>query len=183
MDKIQPEKLVDPLFRDGLMEDLGPGVWSVAEPQVQTAVAVAITDNFLLAAGIVAISVLAILRMREIRLRGAEPLPAVSVERPEPPKPSNPNSRLREIPILERKAESAGVSNGFAALSDVVELQAPPKMGAVAPVIPSNGGTAQPHHDPLRRTVVAAAMVGAGMGVALSILTRRQPTSGADRSR
>ena len=76
--RIQPEKLVDPLFREGLVEDLGTEVWAVAEPQVQSAVATAITDNFLLAAGIVLISVLAILRMKEIRLRSAELPPAVT---------------------------------------------------------------------------------------------------------
>ena len=84
VDRIQPEKLVDPLFRDGLVEDLGTEVWAVAEPQVQSAVATAITDNFLLAAAIVLISVLAILRMKEVKLRSAElPGSAVAVERPE----------------------------------------------------------------------------------------------------
>ena len=81
---IQPEKLVDPIFRDGLVDALGPEVWAVTEPEVQSAVAVAITDNFLLAAGIVVIAVLAILRMKEIRLRSAELPAAPVVQRPEP---------------------------------------------------------------------------------------------------
>lgn len=180
VDHIQPEKLVDPIFRDSLVEDLGPEIWAVAEPQVQTAVAVAITDNFLLAAGIVAISVLAIFRMKEIRLRGSEPLPAVNVERPSPPKPRGP---VLEIPILPRRSDRAPeqaahpVRNGAAVDIYGLDLRsqlppAAPEMlnGAdrLGPAVDRNGAT-----PPLRRNVVAAAMIGAGMGVAISILTRR----------
>ena len=106
VEKIQPEKLVDPLFRESLMTDLGPEVWSIAEPQVQTAVATAITDNFLLAAAIVLISVLAIFRMKEIRLRSAALPSGVNVERPDPDPPKTEATRVVEFPILEPKPSS-----------------------------------------------------------------------------
>ncbi len=168
VEKIQPEKLVDPLFRDSLMEDLGPEIWSVAEPQVQTAVATAITDNFLLAAGIVLISVLAIFRMKEIKLRSAElPSPAVSVERPEreraepiPP----PVQSVREIPVSARPSRPAplnGASEMFA-----LELR-----GQFEPVSASLDEPQRPRS--LRRSILAAAVIGAGVGLAWWLVNPR----------
>ena len=172
VEKIQPEKLVDPLFRESLMEDLGAEVWSVAEPQVQTAVATAITDNFLLAAGIVLISVLAILRMREIKLRSAELPSAVNVERPEPElieRASVPSRSLFDIPILEPRANGASNGRVDAWQIDEIELrgQSRPRPPLEAVV---NGRRAS---TSLRRSIVAAAMVGAGLGLALSVFYPR----------
>jgi MFS family permease len=164
VEKIQPEKLVDPLFRDSLMEDLGPEIWAVAEPQVQTAVATAITDNFLLAAGIVLISVLAIFRMKEIKLRSAELPAAVNVERPDP-EPPRVSRNLVEFPILEPKPRpSLNGAVDFFDL-DLREQYVPP------PTPASSNGAQAP--SSLRRTVVAAAMIGAGVGLALSLVYPR----------
>ena len=168
VEKIQPEKLVDPLFRDSLMEDLGPEIWAVAEPQVQTAVATAITDNFLLAAAIVLISVLAIFRMKEIKLRSAElPSPAVSVERPEREQAAPiapPVQSVREIPVSARPSRPApanGASEMFA-----LELR-----GQFEPVLASLDEPQRPRS--LRRSIVAAAVIGAGVGLAWSLVNPR----------
>ena len=179
-ERVQPEKLVDPIFREDLMNDLGPEVWTVAEPQVQAAVATAITDNFLLAAAIVFISVLAILRMKEIRLRReGMPAAAVAVERPEPTRAiasrasGSVVSSARDIPISTRPSPPArltrlnGVSEVFA-----LELRAqlrPPDDVAVV------GNNRRPEPS-LRRSVVAAAMLGAGVGFALSFVYPRNRT-------
>ena len=61
--------MVDPDFRAELIATLGEDVWAVAEPAVQTVVANAITDNFLLAMGILVFAVAAMLLMREVPLR------------------------------------------------------------------------------------------------------------------
>ena len=180
-DRVQPEKLVDPIFREDLMNDLGPEVWTIAEPQVQAAVATAITDNFLLAAAIVFISVLAILRMKEIRLRReGMPAAAVAVERPEPTgaptgtiasRPSGSIvSSARDIPISTRPSQPVRL-NG---VSEVFELELraqlrPPDDVAVV------GNSRQPESS-LRRSVVAAAMLGAGVGFALSFVYPRSRT-------
>ena len=180
-DRVQPEKLVDPIFREDLMNDLGPEVWTIAEPQVQTAVATAITDNFLLAAAIVFISVLAILRMKEIRLRReGMPAAAVAVERPEPTgaptgtiasRPSGSVvSSARDIPISTRPSQPVRL-NG---VSEVFELELraqlrPPEDVAVV------GNRSQPEPS-LRRSVVTAAMLGAGVGFALSFVYPRSRT-------
>ncbi|MYE06733.1 MAG: MFS transporter, partial [Chloroflexi bacterium] len=166
VDVIQPEKLVDPLFRDRLVEDLGAEVWAVAEPQVQTAVATAITDNFLLAAAIVFISVLAILRMKEIKLRSAELPAATSIERPEPkPEPPAAN-RFIEFPVLEPKR--AQTLNGAAEVFDLELRQQYPSLPPLRESGNGSGGAVS-----LRRSIVAAAMIGAGVGLALSLLYPR----------
>ena len=173
VDKVQPEKLVDPIFRDGLMEELGPEVWVVAEPQVQAAVATAITDNFLLAAAIVFVSVLAILRMKEIRLRReGVPSNAVDVQRPRPTRaiPSGPVvTSARDIPISLRPSRPARKTrlNGVSEVFDL-ELRGqvdPPSVAvAVDAAAPAPG---------LRRSVMAAAMLGAGVGFVLSLVYPR----------
>ena len=166
VDRIQPEKLVDPLFRDGLVEELGPEVWAVAEPQVQTAVATAITDNFLLAAAIVLISVLAILRMKEIRLRSAELPPAVSIERPDPGPSEPPSRNVIEFSVLE--STQSQPLNG---LVDVLQIE---MREQYAPQPPLDGALTQRQgQGSLRRSVIAAAMVGAGLGLAVSLLSPR----------
>ena len=166
VEKIQPEKLVDPLFRDGLVEELGPEIWAVAEPQVQTAVATAITDNFLLAAGIVLISVLAILRMKEIRLRSGELPPAVNVERPDPEPEVSPSEHVIEFPILEPR--QARPLNG---LTEVIGIRMREQYVPQTP--PGRPPDRDDHAGSLRRSVVAAAMIGAGLGLALSLLYPR----------
>ena len=173
-DRVQPEKLVDPIFREDLMNDLGPEVWIIAEPQVQAAVATAITDNFLLAAAIVFVSVLAILRMKEIRLR-REGMPAASiaVERPEPTRAiaSRPSSSVvssaRDIPISTRPSQPARL-NG---VSEVFELELRAQLHPPDDVdVVVNNRRPEPS---LRRSVVAAAMLGAGVGFALSFVYPR----------
>ncbi len=173
-ERIEPEKLVDPLFREELVQDLGPEVWAVAEPQVQAAVATAITDNFLLAAAIVFISVLAILRLKEIRLRGSA-LPAVSVERPDPSTPSPPR-RVLEFPILKPKPPRA--RNGDA---DVYALELRQQYAPQPPPTIGNGAGAQPS---LRRSMLTAALIGAGVGLALSLVSPRNgPRNDSHESR
>ncbi len=171
--RVHPEKLVDPIFREDLMNDLGPEVWIVAEPQVQAAVATAITDNFLLAAAIVFISVLAILRMKEIRLRSeGMPAAAIDVERPEPTRAiasasSGPIvSSARDIPISNRPSPPPRL-NG---VSEAFDLELRPQ------VRPDTDSPADASSEPtpnLRRTAVAAAMIGTGLGVALSLIYSR----------
>ena len=167
VDRIQPEKLVDPLFREGLVEDLGSEIWAVAEPQVQSAVATAITDNFLLAAGIVLISVLAILRMKEMRLRSAELPPAVSVERPDPEPELPMTDRVIEFPVLEPRRPQA--FNGAGQVFDLELRQQYPSPPPLEESGNGSGGTVS-----LRRSILAAAMIGAGVGLALSLLYPRQ---------
>ena len=168
VEKIQPEKLVDPLFRESLMTDLGPEVWSIAEPQVQTAVATAITDNFLLAAAIVLISVLAIFRMKEIRLRSAALPSGVNVERPDPDPPKTEATRVVEFPILEPKPSSP--FNGAVEAFDL-ELR-----DQYAPQPMPNRPNGADGVRSLRRAVMTAAIVGAGVGLALSFVYPRTKT-------
>ena len=164
VERIQPEKLVDPIFRDGLMDDLGPEVWTVVEPQVQAAVATAITDNFLLAAAIVLISVLAIFRMKEIRLRSDQlPSAPVSVQRPDPAPRSPAETRVIEFPVLEPKPRPR--LNGAVEVFDLElreQYATPAEMNGTRPA-PS-----------LRRSVLTAAMIGAGLGLALSLVYPRR---------
>lgn len=181
---IEPEKLVDPIFRDSLVADLGPEVWAIAEPQVQSAVATAITDNFLLAAAIVFISVLAILRMREIPLRSAKlpPAPAVNVERPDTPPDAEPVAAANgqslgqsppfEIPIVEPKPQGNGQSSMLA----VQELHGLQLRSQVAPArVESPPARKEPSERPsLPRVMVVGAIIGAGVGLAISLVNPRR---------
>ncbi|MCY3559098.1 MAG: MDR family MFS transporter [Chloroflexi bacterium] len=175
---IEPEKLVDPIFRDSLLQDLGPEVWAVAEPQVQTAVATAITDNFLLAAAIVFIAVLAILRLREIPLRSGNLPAAVNVERPD--QPSDPASisvseqpRVIEFPILEPKSRTAG--NGRTALLELHDLRLRSQVSGRAE--PERTQAAAAFERPsVRRVMIAGAMIGAGVGLAISLVSAKNGT-------
>lgn len=181
---IEPEKLVDPIFRDSLVADLGTEVWAIAEPQVQSAVATAITDNFLLAAAIVFISVLAILRMREIPLRSAKlpSAPAVNVERPEEPpdpepvaagnEPSLGQSPPFEIPIVEPKPQGNGQSS-MLAVQELHDLQL---RSQVAPTrVESPPARKEPSEGPsLPRVMVVGAIIGAGVGLAISLVNPRR---------
>ncbi|MYI05539.1 MAG: hypothetical protein F4066_11880 [Chloroflexi bacterium] len=175
---IEPEKLVDPIFRDSLLQDLGPALWAVAEPQVQTAVATAITDNFLLAAAIVFIAVLAILRLREIPLRSGNLPAAVNVERPD--QPSDPASisvseqpRVIEFPILEPKSRTAG--NGRTALLELHDLRLRSQVSGRAE--PERMQAAAAFERPsVRRVMIAGAMIGAGVGLAISLVSAKNGT-------
>lgn len=169
VEKIEPEKLVDPLFRESLLTDLGPEIWSVAEPQVQAAVATAITDNFLLAAAIVFISVLAILRMKEIRLRGTDAMPSVGVERPDPGQNSGVDSQAQSM------SQAQPISNGATAAAAYYDSlvralpmreQHQPESRYRAESVNGSQATSQ------RRAVIAAGAVGAGIGLLWSMLNR-----------
>ena len=166
VEKIQPEKLVDPLFREGLVQDLGAEVWSVAEPQVQTAVATAITDNFLLAAAIVFISVLAILRMKEIRLRSGALPATVSVERPDLSSPPDRPSAAIELPVL-----GPGPHRPLNGVAEVFELELRQQVAPPSPSDSTPNGS-RPELS-LRRVVAAAVVIGAGVGLALSFVYSR----------
>ncbi len=170
---IEPEKLVDPLFRDSLVTELGSEVWAAAEPQVQSAVATAITDNFLLAAGIVLISVLAILRMRELPLRSAKlpPAPSVNVERPDAPTVlADGNGRTTATELRElRDLHGLRLRGQIAAeIAGSVDPRPPPSRETVD--APS-----------LRRVVVAGAMIGAGVGLAWSLVGPSAAPHGSSR--
>ncbi len=163
VEKIEPEKLVDPLFRESLLTDLGPEIWSVAEPQVQAAVATAITDNFLLAAAIVFISVLAILRMKEIRLRGTDAMPSVGVERPDPGQNSGVDSQAQ--PISNGATAAAAYYDSLVRALPMREQHRPESTYRAESV---NGS----HATSQRRAVIAAGAVGAGIGLLWSMLNR-----------
>ena len=166
---IEPEKLVDPIFRDGLVEELGAEVWAVAEPEVQAAVATAITDNFLLAAGIVFISVLAIMRMREIKLRTATPLPAA-------PSSGAVNASVDE-PAVAGAMPSLPTANGSSAMSSLpAQWELPMRQQhAVASEVQlvsiptSNGRNETTRIGPL----AAMGAVGVGVGVLWFVISRR----------
>ena len=166
---IEPEKLVDPIFRDGLVEELGAEVWAVAEPEVQAAVATAITDNFLLAAGIVFISVLAIMRMREIKLRTATPLPAA-------PSSGAVNASVDE-PAVAGAMPSLPTANGSSAMSSLpAQWELPMRQQhAVASEVQlvsiptSNGRNGTTRIGPL----AAMGAVGVGVGVLWFVISRR----------
>ena len=193
---VKPEKLVDPDFRAELIATLGEDVWAVAEPAVQTVVANAITDNFLLAMGILVFAVAAMLLMREVPLRtgkedgppqggeagpsGAPVLAAVAAE-----PPSNGATAV---------VSAEPVTNGATALLPIVEdellepmLDPPPIPLLIAIDAPLEEPPAEPGDGPLTgagangpgaqgaewspaaRGVAAAAFVGASLGLAVSI--------------
>ena len=131
--------------------------------------ATAITDNFLLAAGIVLISVLAILRMKEIRLRSAELPAAVSVERPDTEPPKSAPSRVIEFPILEPKPSSP--------LNGAVEAFDLQLRDQYAPQPRPDQPNGVDDVRSLRRAVMTAAIVGAGVGLALSVVLPRRHSS------
>ena len=166
---IEPEKLVDPIFRDGLVEELGAEVWAVAEPEVQAAVATAITDNFLLAAGIVFISVLAIMRMREIKLRTATPLPAA-------PSSGAVNASVDE-PAVAGAMPSLPTANGSSAMSSLpAQWELPMRQQHVVAsevqlvsIPTSNGRNGTTRIGPL----AAMGAVGVGVGVLWFVISRR----------
>ena len=196
VDVVRPEKLVDPDFRAELIATLGEDVWAVAEPAVQTVVANAITDNFLLAMGILVFAVAAMLLMREVPLRtgkesgppkggqagpaGAPVLAAVAAE-----PPSNGATAV---------VSAEPVTNGATALLPLVEdellepmldqppippliaidapLAAPPAEPANGPLTgagPNGQGAPGAEWSPAARGVAAAAFVGASLGLAVSI--------------
>ena len=176
--KIEPEKLVDPLFRDSLMEDLGPEVWAMAEPEVQAAVATAITDNFLLAAAIVFISVLAILRMKEIRLRSAEPTPAPTVDRPDA---STNGAMAATSPLPDPDTADTSIVNGSTAPHTLPSRElwnltlrdqhADSSTTLPLPESSLNGRDASPVN--IWRSMAAAVAIGASVGVVLGYANRR----------
>ncbi len=204
---IEPEKLVDPIFRDSLVVELGTEVWATAEPQVQTAVATAITDNFLLAAAIVFIAVLAILRMRELPLRGAtlpaapnqsgsSPAAGVSVERPDAvPSGSRRSTRVIEFPILAPKQNGPASAvedevgdravklptplTDLPDLANLLDLQPREQSAAPSAAVevsePSDGLWSS---RGLGRSVVAATMIGVGLGLAISLIYPRRNQNG-----
>ena len=132
---IEPEKLVDPIFRENLVTELGPEAWAAAEPQVQAAVAAAITDNFLLGAAILAIALLAVLWIREIPLRTGDEGAVVSVERPAVGAPAPPSpAAAPAVPFQARP---------FRVHMDSIAVQAAPRSPptATAPVL-SNSAAA-----------------------------------------
>lgn len=179
VDVIKPEKLVDPLFHENLIAEIGQEAWDIAEPLVQAAVANAITDNFLLATGITAIAVLAILRMKEIRLRtgrelpGAQPVVAQQPDRApglrsdepiSPPGVANP-MRLATSSAPQYSANSPN-GNGLAASATA--------NGTASPDLPAPPPDPRPHWS---GRVAAAAFVGASVGLALSLTYRRNGNS------
>lgn len=180
IDIIKPEKLVDPLFRDNLVAEIGQEAWDIAEPLVQSAVANAITDNFLLATGITAIAVLAILRMKEIRLRTGRELPGaqpVVAQRPEPA-PSLPTGEQPGLPATTNPLRLT--------ISTAPQYSPNGQNGnGRTPSTTANGNTASPDlpaapsytRPRWSGRVAAAAFVGASVGLALSLTYRRNGDS------
>ncbi len=193
VDVIRPEKLVDPDFRAELIGTLGEDVWAVAEPAVQTVVANAITDNFLLAMGILVFAVAAMLLMREVPLRTGK--------EGGPPKAGEAGAPVLTAAAAEPPSNgaTAGVSaepvaQGATPLSAIVEDELPEQM-LDPPLIPSliaiDAPLAAPPTEPVKgpltgagtdghgaeggewspaaRGVAAAAFVGASVGLAVSI--------------
>lgn len=126
---IRAEKLVDPIFRENLVVELGADAWAAAEPRVQAAVAAAITDNFALGAAILALVFLAVLWIRELPLRTGEEdrLPAA----PGRPPTALPDPRLADplvgaIPAAQATARFAAIGPQAAPMA-AVALQAPPR--------------------------------------------------------
>lgn len=180
VDVISPAKLVDPEFESALIAEIGRTAWEVVEPAVQGAVAIAITDNFLLAVGVLVVAVLAILRMREVPLKTGEEGRLVTEQPADAPPPA-------PLPIAEPIAAAVETApplpvNGAAV--EPVPVPAPPLVSIEEPLAPiappapvrleapapvSNG--AQPpaaRWTPSGRGVAAAAFVGASLGLALS---------------
>ena len=175
---IKPEKLVDPLFRENLVTQIGQEAWDVAEPLVQSAVATAITDNFLLATGITAVAVLAIMRMKEIRLRtGREAAGAQPVVDQRPAQSSNAPTLALESPIVDPltlatssapQSSVNGANGTMDSVSPAEAVRGAGRNGAV-PV----GGTSRREQPTWGRRVAAAAFVGASLGLALGLTYRR----------
>ena len=172
VDVISPEKLVDPEFESALIAEIGQALWEVAQPAVQGAMATAITDNFLLAVGVLVVAVLAIVRMREVPLktgdegRAAPPQPAAVVEpRPTPLAAVEPIAAV-VAPTIEPAPPVAGGE---------IEPRPLPVI-TIATAASANGGGRSPNGvaprsvrlTPGARGVAAAAFVGASVGLALT---------------
>ncbi|MYG90683.1 MAG: hypothetical protein F4188_04250 [Chloroflexi bacterium] len=93
--------------------------------------------------------------------------PAVSVERPEPEPDSPVVNRVIEFPVLEPKRPQA--FNGAAQVFDLELRQQYPSLPPLDEASNGSGGAVS-----LRRSIVAAAMIGAGVGLALSLLYPRR---------
>ena len=197
---IEPEKLVDPIFRDNLIEEIGAAAWAVAEPQVQTAVATAITDNFLIAIGVMAVALLVIVRMKEVRLRtGAESGPGRAAQpivapRPEPvpPPPANaaagPTVAQQTRAEMEQPPPAPVAANGNAAQAApppvLAPIAAPQAAASLNGVTPLNGAAAangvHAISEPAEPAslwatrVAATAFVGASVGLAVALAYRRR---------
>ena len=170
VDVISPEKLVDPEFESALIVEIGQALWEVAEPAVQGAVATAITDNFLLAVGVLVVAVLSILRMRETPLKTGEegraaPQQATVEPPPTPPAPAEPIVAV-VAPTIEPPPPVAGGE---------IEPRPLPVI-TIATAASANGGGRSPNGvaprsvrlTPGARGVAAAAFVGASVGLALT---------------
>lgn len=170
VDVISPEKLVDPEFESALIVEIGQALWEVAEPAVQGAVATAITDNFLLAVGVLVVAVLSILRMREAPLKTGEegraaPSPAVVEPQPTPPPIAEPIAAV-VAPTIEPPPPVAGGE---------IEPRPLPVI-TITTAASANGGGRSPNGvaprsvrlTPGARGVAAAAFVGASLGLALT---------------
>ncbi len=156
---IRPEKLVDPIFRDNLLADLGPEAWAAAEPQVQAAVADAATANFLLGAAILVVALLAVLWIRELPLRtgneGAAAAPA-----PPPPRLDRPNQP--PAPPMPLPNAAAPATAPFAAVALQAAPRSPPRIDRPRASSPSRA--------------LAAVLLAAGAGVAIALAFPGLPT-------
>ena len=155
---IRAEKLVDPIFRENLVVELGADAWAAAEPRVQAAVAAAITDNFALGAVILALVFLAVLWIRELPLRTGEE------DRP-PAAPGRPRTALLDprlaaplvgaIPAAQATARFAAIGPQAAPMA-AVALQAPPRA-------PRRAASAPPP------SAATSSLLRAGAGVAFAL--------------
>ena len=202
VDRISPEKLVDPEFESDLIAEIGTAAWRIVEPAVQSSVATAITDNFLLAVGVLVVAVLSILLMREVPLKTGNEGRALPPEAPEPPEPAPisavtapppPNGATVEpppAPIIAPAAppqplrEIAALKEQFAppgppALADPLPATEPTfELNGAAPAPVSNGALPR-----AARAVAAAAFIGASVGLAIGYAWSGNGKSAAARRR
>ncbi len=173
VDVVLPEKLVDPEFRADLVETLGAELWAAVEPAVQTVVASAIADNFLLALGILVIAVIALLRMREVPLRtGNEHLEAPPQAVAAPPAPADLQpAAANGASVAQAKIAAPQAAGALGQQREPLGAVSAPSangMNGAGGGGVNGGGAPSPDWPRAARGVAAAAFVGASLGLAAS---------------
>ena len=168
---------------------------------MQSSVATAITDNFLLAVGVLVVAVLSILLMREVPLKTGnegraqppeapeppEPAPISAVPAPLPPAPNGATIEPPPAPIIappQPLREIAALKEQFAPPTPPAPAEPLPateptlELNGVAPAPASNGALPR-----AARAVAAAAFIGASVGLAIGYAWSGNGKSAAARRR
>ena len=167
-----PQRFLDPAQREALQAELGADTFEQVSTVLREALAIAITDNYWIAAGVAALVVVAMLVAKELRLQtaqDAEPRPqpsdgaateisAAAVVSPPAPRPQ-PRPRAGRPPAPSPVTASAGPADW---LEHAWEWRLPP----IPPTLTQG-----------RTQVAGVIVVGAALGLAMAIGVRGQRAS------